>query len=110
MISTEKTTQAAILQYLDLRGVFHYRQNSGGMPTRGGGFIRFGTPGAPDIVCVMQGRYIGIEVKDIKGRLSDNQKRFQESLEAAGGIYLIARDVDEVIKYIEQALLTKRDC
>lgn len=72
-----------------------------------GGYVRFGTKGSPDIICVLQGRYIGIEVKDIKGRLSDSQKQFQEQLEAAGGIYLVARDIDMIIDFFERALTTK---
>lgn len=109
MSSTEKDTQRAILDYLALRGICHYRQNSGAYRTEHGGFVRFGSKGAPDIVCVIQGRYIGIEVKDIKGRLNENQQAFKESLEGAGGIYLVARDIDLVIDFIENALTTKRD-
>lgn len=101
MISTEKETQKAILEYLDVRGIFHYRQNSGAYKAAHGGFIRYGTKGAPDIVAVFRGKYIGIEVKDIKGRLNDNQKDFCKLLEAAGGIYMIARDIDDVIHYFE---------
>lgn len=107
MISTEKETQKAILQYLDIRGIFHYRQNSGAFKAAHGGFIRFGAKGAPDIVCVFKGQYIGIEVKDVKGKLNDNQKEFQKKLEEAGGEYLVARDVDDIVKYFEAELALK---
>lgn len=104
MISTEKTTQAAILQYLGIRGIFHYRQNTGAVKTAHG-FMRFGFPGAPDIVAIFRGRYIGIEVKDVKGYLNANQKEFRSKLETAGGMYMVARDVDDVVKYFEPLMV-----
>jgi 5-methylcytosine-specific restriction endonuclease McrA len=62
-----------------------------------GHFYRFGAPGSPDIICVVDGRYVGIEVKALKGRQSDHQKEFQKNLEAAGK-YILAFDLDDVIK------------
>ena len=56
-----------------------------------------GTPGSPDIVCVIEGQFVGIEVKDEKGKLNPNQVAFKERLEAAGGKYVLARSVDDVI-------------
>lgn len=100
MASTEKTTQKAILQYLELKKIFHYRNNSGAtvIPTKTGSrFLRFGATGSPDIVCVINGQYVGIEVKDIKGKLSEGQKDFKERLEKAGGKYILARSLEDVL-------------
>ena len=93
----ERDIQRQILDYLALRRVFHYRQNSGALKAEKGGFVRFGTPGAPDIVCVIEGQYVGIEVKNEKGRLSSLQEGFRDSLVAAGGKYLVARCLEDVI-------------
>lgn len=95
--STEKATQAAILEWLAYKHVFHYRNNSGAFKTDAGGFYRIGTPGAPDIICVVRGQFIGIEVKDAKGKQNENQVDFQKRLEAAGGVYIVARSLDDVI-------------
>jgi hypothetical protein len=100
MASTEKATQKAILDYLSYKHVFHYRNNTGSFQTPEGGFYRFGMLGSPDIVCVVKGRYIAIEVKDIKGVLNDNQKTFKELLEKAGGLYVVARSLDDVISIL----------
>ncbi len=99
MISTEKATQAAILDYLALKRIFHWRNNTGTFKPESGGFYRFGTPGSPDIFVVLPpaGQLMGIEVKDVKGRLNENQVSFKERLEAAGGIYLLARTLDDVM-------------
>lgn len=105
MASTEKFTQAAILEYLSLRGIFHYRQNSGAFKTQTGGFYRFGEKGAPDVIAVINGKYIGIEVKDVKGVLNDNQKDFRDRLEKAGGVYLVVRNIDAFMDFISTELI-----
>lgn len=102
MKSTEKETQKACLQLLEMKRIFHYRQNSGAFKAEHGSFIRYGTPGAPDIVMVISGRYIGVEVKDIKGRQNENQKDFQQRLENAGGEYIIVKSIDDLINYLNQ--------
>jgi hypothetical protein len=94
---SEKDIQKAIIEYLGYKKVFFYRNNSGAFKRDDGHFYRFGAVGSPDIVCVITGQYVGIEVKAPKGRQSDNQKEFQRQLEAAGGRYILAYSVDDVI-------------
>lgn len=54
-----------------------------------------GKNGTADISATWAGKSIKIEVKATKGeKQSENQKRYQESIERAGGIYLIARNMD----------------
>jgi hypothetical protein len=93
----ESEIQKQILDYLALRHIFHYRNNSGAFKREDGHFYRFGATGSPDIVCVINGQYVGIEVKAPKGKQSEHQKAFQEELERAGGIYILAHSLDEVI-------------
>lgn len=92
----EKDVQKAILDYLGYKKIFHYRNNSGAFKTERGGFYRFGATGSPDIVCCVRGRYVGIECKAPKGRQSPNQKIFQENLEKAGGLYILAKSIEDV--------------
>jgi hypothetical protein len=92
----ESDLQRTILDYLALRGIFHYRNNSGGFRDANQHFYRFGAVGSPDIVCVINGQYVGIEVKASKGRQSEHQKEFQRQLEAAGGRYVLAYSMDDV--------------
>ena len=77
--------------------MFFYRNNSGAFTRDDGHFYRFGALGRPDIVCVVNGQYVGIEVKAPKGRQSENQKILQAQLEAAGGRYILAYSIDDVI-------------
>lgn len=92
----ESHVQRAILDYLAARRVFHYRQNTGAFRNERGDLYWFGVKGAPDIVAVKDGRYIGIECKAPRGRQSVHQRAFQEALEAAGGRYILARKPEDV--------------
>lgn len=96
----EAETQNAILKYLAIKHIFHYRNNTGAFRTERGGFYRFGEVGSPDIICVARGRYIGIECKSLTGKLNDNQLDFKERLEEAGGMYIVARSLDDVTKIL----------
>lgn len=99
----ESETQKAILEWLDWKHIFHYRNNSGAFVDSNKHFYRFGAVGSPDIVFVVNGQYAGIEVKASKGRQSDNQKEFQRQLEAAGGRYILAHSLDDVVNAFPKA-------
>ena len=86
-----------IMQWLTLKRFFFFRNNVGAMKTARG-FIRFGIPGSPDIILVIKGQFIGIEVKSGKGEQSIRQKEFQTALEHAGGRYILARSIQDVEK------------
>jgi hypothetical protein len=90
---SEAETQKLIMQYLKAAGIFAWRQNSG---RRGG--VSYGLLGSPDIIgMTKQGRFLGIEVKADKGVLSDSQKHFMEQCQASGGLYIVARSLDDVL-------------
>ena len=60
------------------------------------------TAGSADISATIRGRSVKIEVKVGKDRQSDAQKRYQESIERAGGVYLIARDFDSFVEWFDK--------
>lgn len=68
--------------------------------------LTFGLRGSPDIIAIVDGRFVGVEVKVPAGpgrrggRQSDAQRRFQRACEKAGGLYIVARGPDEVVKQI----------
>jgi hypothetical protein len=82
--------------YLALKHVFHYRNNSGAFKRDDGYFYRFGASGNPDIICVIKGQFVGIEVKAPKGKQSEHQKEFQRQLEQAGGKHILAYSLDDL--------------
>ena len=62
------------------------------------------TKGSADISATIFGRSVKIEIKFGKDRQSEVQKRYQESIEAAGGTYFIARSFDEFIIFYNNFL------
>ena len=57
------------------------------------------TKGSADISATIRGRSVKIEVKYGKDKQSEVQKRYQESIEQAGGTYFIARNFDEFMEF-----------
>jgi hypothetical protein len=60
------------------------------------------TAGSADISATIRGRSVKIEVKVGKDRQSEAQKRYQESIERAGGVYMIARDFDSFVEWFDE--------
>jgi len=79
-------------------GLF-YRRNTGGME-KDGFFVRFGLPGMADVGAIIQGQSYEIEVKSDKGKQSPEQRNWQRAVERAGGIYILARSVDDCLKQV----------
>jgi hypothetical protein len=69
----ESDIQRTILEWLAAKRIFHYRQNAGAVKTENR-FFHFGTPGAPDIVAVVAGKYVGIERAVFRARPSASSK------------------------------------
>lgn len=92
---SEHDVQSQILAWLKLKCIFSYRQNTGAAKLKGF-WVRFGIPGAPDIVAVHRGRFIGIEVKKVGEKQSEDQKEFERNLVAAGGTYILAYCLEDV--------------
>jgi hypothetical protein len=86
-----------ILNYLDSRaGLYAWRNNTGAVKVEGR-WVRFGCPGSPDILAVQAGgRMVGVEVKAALGSQSAGQKAWQRRIERLGGLYILARSVDDV--------------
>lgn len=60
--------------------------------------------GWADLTCCFPGgRYVGIEVKSAKGVQSDEQRQHQGIIEAAGGVYLLVRSVEELVADLRTA-------
>ena len=96
----ESQIQKTILDYLRYRKVFCWKQNTVGIYKQStGSYIPSQSVGAPDIFAVKNGKVFGIEVKTKTGKQSDNQKNFQQDFEKAGGIYLVARSIEDVQKH-----------
>lgn len=86
------------MEYLKIRKIFFWRNNSGAYVTERNHFLRFGEPGSPDIFAIHNGSIYGLEVKTPKGKPSLLQSLWSESFTTAGGHYYLVRSIDDVIK------------
>lgn len=93
----ESDIQAAILRFLaTVPGLRAWRSNSGAAMGRRG-LVRFGVAGQGDISGLLEsGRRLEIEVKTPKGRQSEQQRLFGAMISKFGGLYILARSVDDV--------------
>lgn len=72
-----------------------------GAAYRDGQLIHYGIKGAADISGItIDGRRLEVEVKTGKAVQQQNQKRFEAMITDMGGIYFVARSVDDAIKHL----------
>lgn len=101
MKRTETEIQRAICDYLKIKGHFFTRVNN--VPIydprakRRRALPKYTIKGFPDILVLLDGVAIGIEVKSETGKISSDQKEFKERWLSAGGSYFIARSVKDVM-------------
>jgi hypothetical protein len=106
----ETAIQNSILQWLAWQrhrfgtdSVFAWRTNSGGMKvedttrTKGYRYVQFSSAkGMSDICAVIAGRFWAIEVKSSTGRVRPEQREFLAAINAAGGVGIVVRSVEEL--------------
>ena len=89
-------------------GVRLWRQNSGLFLTPNGRAVRAGIPGCADISGIVQcergcGHRLEIECKTGRLKQSEQQLHFAAMVTRHGGVYILARTVDDAVTGIEQA-------
>lgn len=107
----ESSVMATIRDWFVLHGAVVVRLNSGVMPTPDGErrFVanswyapghRQEQAGAPDLLIMYRGTAFAIEVKRPGGRQSPAQREFQTAWEQAGGWYMVASSLDDIIREV----------
>jgi hypothetical protein len=95
MATPEGEVLSMICEYLALKRYFFWRQNTA--PTFDWKTRQFRSmpkhamKGIPDIIVIRDGRFIGIEVKGPKGKLSPDQAEFGRLCMRNGAEYIVAR-------------------
>lgn len=90
--------RAVLVAVTALPGVMAWRNQTGAGRTVDGRWISFGLKGSADIIGACRGRAIAIESKRPRGgRWEEQQQRFAKAWCAAGGVYILARSVDEAL-------------
>ena len=96
----------AILDLAPKLGAFAFRCDAGVKPgIRGGGMRRYGTPGASDVIAIVAGAFVAIEVKTGTGRQTEAQRAFAEKVQRAGGRYVVVRSVEDAARALGNSRL-----
>ena len=96
---TESAIKRDIKRWLTSRGYYWSSLDAGTVGHR---------MGDPDLVACIRGKYVAIEVKTPVGRLSPRQREVQELIRNSGGIYCVARSVEDV-RQAEISILSASD-
>jgi hypothetical protein len=101
-VPLEKSVQSEVVGWLEARGAFVLRVNSGGLKV-GSRFIRFNSKkGCSDLLACIDGVFVAIEMKrpTPAGRKPNDatalQAGFLDSVRAAGGLGFVARGIGDV--------------
>ena len=88
---TEKEITKEIRKFLAFKQIFCWKVWQGLGSTKG----------VADIIGCFRGRFLAIEVKNQKGKLSEYQEAFLENVRRSGGIAFVARNVQDVIENLK---------
>lgn len=101
-----------IVDYIRYNGGQAERVATIGMPEQRGGRIVWRksntTKGSADISATIAGRSVKIEVKIGLDHQSEAQRRYQVSIERAGGLYFVAKDFTTFVEWYSEKF--NRDC
>lgn len=86
---SESKIQNKIIKYLNGIGAYSIKT------------ISTNRSGCPDIICCLNGLFIGLEVKTDKGVVSELQKHHLEEIKKSGGISGVVRSVEDVKRLLD---------
>lgn len=96
----------ACINYLHMKGIAAWRQNTGATKTVYKGkvsFTRFGVPGACDITGIMpDGRRLEIECKVGKNKPTKKQLQYMKTIQDNGGVVGVVWDLDDLALIIDK--------
>jgi Holliday junction resolvase len=92
----EKKVKQRVVDQLKKLGAYYF------YPTTGG----YGSSGVPDVVCCLNGKFIGIECKAGKGKTTALQDKNLAAISAAGGLALVVNEenVDQLFDLIAKEI------
>ena len=88
----ETNLQRKVQEYLVSKGAYEFK-------VHGSAYMK---SGIPDIISCYKGRFIGIECKIGKNKMSKLQEEHRDQILAAGGIHILAYNLEDVKKIIEK--------
>lgn len=112
MTHPEHEIQKAIVSLLKIENVFHFAVPNGekrdvrvGARLKEEGVL----PGVSDLVLILPGRVVFVEIKTAAGRLSPVQCAFREVVQGLGHSYMVWRSLDDCIDFLTQVKRREND-
>ena len=68
----------------------------------------FGKSGIPDIIAIVDGHFVGIEVKSATGKPTELQKMCGRQIEEAGGTWLVVSN-DVTLEVLDAVIHNRKD-
>ena len=97
MTTPEKRLQNEILRHFGTKPWLRIWRQNAGVARMGPRTVRFGVPGQADLTGILSdGIRLEIECKSADGKQSLDQQRYQQMIEKFGGLYVLARSVEDV--------------
>ena len=101
----QELLKAILFKFGARRDMKIWANNTGATKTADGRFVRFGLVGSADILGLMKGgRFLAIEVKTGRAKQTPQQKKFEQMITDLGGLYILARSVEDVEKELRPYL------
>ena len=99
-------TASVLFDFTNIRGGFAFRVNNMGVYDAKRGVYRKGgtMKGIPDVVGLLDGRFVGIEIKFGSDRLSADQMEMKREIESNGGVYIVAKKYEQYVLELANAL------
>jgi Holliday junction resolvase len=68
----------------------------------------FGKSGIPDIIAIVDGHFVGVEVKSATGKPTELQKICGKQIEKAGGTWMVVSD-DVTLEVLDAVIKNRKD-
>jgi hypothetical protein len=102
-MTREGAVVKACLEYLSIRGIYAWRNNSGALRDKQDRPVFFGKAGSADILGILPGGiFLAVECKADKGKPSEKQIDFLTRIAEMGGAAILAWSVDDLVLGLEQ--------
>ncbi|MEN6532946.1 MAG: VRR-NUC domain-containing protein [Bryobacteraceae bacterium] len=105
-MTPEHNIQNAILRAYGSDPRLRLWRANAGVASFHGRTVRFGVPGQADLTGIIShtGQRLEIEVKTETGKQSPDQRNYQAMIVRMGGLYILARSVQDVTDALEPCL------
>ena len=97
-LTPEGKVKRKVVEVLKKHGVWYF------FPANNG----FGKSGIPDIIAIVDGHFLGVEVKSATGEPTELQKICGKQIEEAGGTWVVVSD-DITLEALEAVIENRKD-